>query len=109
MPATEPSVLDLLDAAATATGNTARDRPEAEAYDILIPSDGLTVDTPLGPVDLVAVHRVVTGRPHPLTPAEHAWIRERQPHGARRAAARTLGTGYPALLRALAAHRHRTA
>jgi hypothetical protein len=71
-------------------------------YDPAVPSDGLTVDTALGPVDLVAVHRKTRGLDVTLTEAETAWITHRQRHGARREAARALGTGYDGLLRALA-------
>lgn len=40
-------------------------------YDPTIESDGLTLDTPLGPVDLVAVQRVLDGHPvEALTEAE---------------------------------------
>jgi hypothetical protein len=37
-------------------------------------SDGLTLDTPSGPVDLVAVGRVRRGFPTPLTPADRAYL-----------------------------------
>jgi hypothetical protein len=39
-----------------------------------IPSDGLTLDTPHGPVDLVAVERALTGERLHLTRAEHRYI-----------------------------------
>lgn len=39
-----------------------------------VPSDGLTVDTPLGPVDLVAVARAKAGRPVTLTRAERHYL-----------------------------------
>jgi len=42
-------------------------------YDPSIPSDGLTVDTELGPVDLVAVVRKLAGRPVELTWAERKY------------------------------------
>ncbi|HVT68880.1 MAG TPA: hypothetical protein VHF26_14105 [Trebonia sp.] len=38
------------------------------------PSDGLTLDTPHGPVDLIAVQRALAGRPVELTRAEHRYI-----------------------------------
>ena len=66
-----------------------------------VASDGLTLDTPLGPVDLVAVRRKLAGLEVDLTPAELAWIMLRQRSGARRQAAYALGTGYIGLLRAL--------
>jgi hypothetical protein len=37
-------------------------------------SDGLTVDTPHGPVDLVAVDRALAGEQLHLTRAEHKYI-----------------------------------
>lgn len=46
-----------------------RDRRE-HAYDPAIPSDGLTLDTDRGPVDLVAVLRALAGQPVPLTVAD---------------------------------------
>lgn len=39
-----------------------------------IPSDGLTLDTEHGPVDLVAIQRALAGRPVQLTRAEHRYI-----------------------------------
>lgn len=42
----------------------------AGAYDPAVPSDGLTLDTGRGPVDLVAVWRALAGRPVPLTVAD---------------------------------------
>lgn len=71
-------------------------------------SDGLTIDTPLGFVDLVAVKRALGGDDRVrLTEAEVAWIRDPQHRGARREAAAALGTGYTGLLNALARHRRR--
>lgn len=55
------------------------------------PSDGLTIDTPLGPVDLVAVGHVLAGRRVPLTPADRAYVLEQVP------------TDYPSLTAAAAA------
>jgi hypothetical protein len=44
-------------------------------YDPSIASDGLTLDTLLGPVDLVAVQRVLDGHPiESLTKAEWAYL-----------------------------------
>lgn len=40
------------------------------AYNPAVPSDGLTLDTDRGPVDLVAVHRALTGIPTQLTVAD---------------------------------------
>jgi hypothetical protein len=71
-----------------------------------VPSDGLTVDTELGFVDLVAVKRALAGDDRVrLTEAEIDWIRNRQAPGARRQAADALGTGYTGLLKALNRHR----
>jgi hypothetical protein len=73
-----------------------------------VASDGLTIDTPLGFVDLVAVKRALAGDDRiRLTEAEQAWIRDPQQRGARRQAADALGTGYTGLLKALARHRRR--
>lgn len=41
-----------------------------EPYDPEIPSTGMTLDTDLGPVDIVAIERVRHGHPTRLTPAE---------------------------------------
>jgi len=53
-----------------------------DLFDASIASDGLTVDTPHGPVDLVAVARKLAGRPVELTWAERKYAaalrRERQ-------------------------------
>lgn len=55
--------------------STARNPTEREhAYDPAVPSDGLTLDTPRGPVDLVAVARALLGIPTPLTQADTAHI-----------------------------------
>lgn len=49
-------------------------------YDPSIESaGGLTVDSPLGPVDLVAVGHVLAGRRVPLTPADRAYVLEHVP------------------------------
>ncbi len=42
-------------------------------FDPSIASDGLTLDTPQGPVDLVAVQRKLAGRPVELTWAERRY------------------------------------
>ena len=94
MPATTTTCLDL----DTRTAEPDEDDPVA--------SDGLTLDTPLGAVDLVAVRRKLSGFEVELTPAELAWIMRRQRAGARRQAAYALGTGYIGLLRALERTRH---
>ena len=98
-----------------ATVRPATSRPPSKpasrtaSYDLAIASDGLTVDTPLGPVDLVAVERKSRGFAVELTEAEQAWILHRQANGARRRAAEALGTGYQGLLRALARTRRELA
>ncbi len=67
--------------ARTATRRTAT-RP-AETADPAIASDGMTIDTPRGPVDLVAIARARAGRPVDLSEAETAYLyahlRERDP------------------------------
>lgn len=52
-----------------ATPDTGRDLASG-VYDPAVTSDGLTTDTPFGPVDLVAIERARAGRPVALTPAE---------------------------------------
>jgi hypothetical protein len=87
------SVLCLLDAAVAAE-HTATPLPTG-VYDPRIASDGLTLDTLLGPVDLVAINRAVRGADTALSLAERAWIALRQPRGARHRAAAALGVDYP--------------
>jgi hypothetical protein len=85
-------------------------RPRTAPYRPALASDGLTVDTELGFVDLVAVKRALAGDDRiRLTVAELDWIHNRQPRGARRQAADALGIGYSGLLRALQRHRKRMA
>ena len=48
--------------------------PRVDLWEPSIPSDGLTVDTPLGPVDLVAVDRARAGHPVELNEAELTWL-----------------------------------
>jgi hypothetical protein len=44
-------------------------------YDPAIASDGLTLDTPAGPVDLITIERALAGRlTDPLTGAEYAYL-----------------------------------
>lgn len=43
------------------------------AYDPSVPSDGATLDTDRGPVDIVAVHRALLGIPTALTQADAAY------------------------------------
>ncbi|HTJ70228.1 MAG TPA: hypothetical protein VL551_22010 [Actinospica sp.] len=40
-----------------------------------LPSLGLTLDTPFGPVDLVAIERAIRGHSVPLSGAEYTWLR----------------------------------
>lgn len=42
-----------------------------------VPSLGLTMSTPWGPIDLVAIERAVRGHAVKLDPAEDAWLRHR--------------------------------
>lgn len=46
-------------------------------YDPAVASDGLTLDTPRGPVDLVAVQRALDGHPVKLTEAEFTYLAHR--------------------------------
>lgn len=79
-------------------------------YDPAVESDGFTLDTDLGPVDLVAVHRVLDGhRVESLTEAEMTYLAEtlgyaplertgyEAEHDARRRAAESLDLSVPAL------------
>lgn len=51
-------------------------------FDPAIESAGsLTIDTPLGPVDLVAVDRARRGWPTPLTPADRDYLYQTTPLG----------------------------
>lgn len=85
-------------------------RPRSGPYRPAVASDGLTVDTELGFVDLVAVRRAIRGDDRVrLTEAELDWICNRQRRGARRQAAEALGAGYTGLLKDLARHRRRHA
>jgi hypothetical protein len=53
-------------------------------YDPAIESDGLTLDTPLGPVDLVAVQRVLDGHQvETLTEAEMTYLADTLGHAPR--------------------------
>lgn len=45
-------------------------------FDPSVESDGLTLDTPDGPVDLIAIEHAQAGRPVTLTPAELAYLRD---------------------------------
>lgn len=61
-------------------------------YNPKVASRGLTLTTPWGPVDLVAIERTVRGHSVPLDPADEAWLRNRtcSSYG-RRVAAELLG------------------
>jgi hypothetical protein len=106
---TRPAARRPASAPSAFTRPPARPRRSGGLYDPAVLSDGLTVDTALGPVDLVAVDRVLRGHSGSLTEAERAWIVNRQANGARRRAAEALGTGYTGLLRSLARHRRQLA
>jgi hypothetical protein len=54
---------------------------KAGAYDPAVTSDGLTLDTPNGPVDLVAVERVRFGEVTPVTLADIRYIVGQLPDG----------------------------
>ncbi len=49
-------------------------RPHPDAFDPEVASDGLTVDTPHGPVDLIAIERALAGQRLHLTRAEHKYV-----------------------------------
>lgn len=79
-----------------------------ELYDPDIASDGLSVDSPLGPVDLVAVERVLAGRPAPLTLADLAYLYAHRPpaHEHIETVAAALGVRPDTVKRAVERHRH---
>ena len=60
--------------ATTSTPATLRRASTPGLYDPAVESDGLTLDTALGPVDLVAIERALSGRPVDLTAAEVAYL-----------------------------------
>lgn len=61
-------------------------------FNAKVPSLGLTLTTPWGPVDLVAVERAVRGHDVTLTRADFAWLTRRTHHSyGRRLAADLLG------------------
>lgn len=79
----------------------------AGAYDPAVPSDGLTLDTDRGPVDLVAVLRALSGQPVPLTVADARYAVSLLPvsHGTPiERAARGLGIQPAAVQRAVIRH-----
>lgn len=81
-------------------------RPRTVPRVSVLALDGLTVDTALGFVDLVAVKRAIGGDDRVrLTEAELDWIRNSQAPEAWQEAAAALGTGYAGLSKALARHR----
>jgi hypothetical protein len=53
---------------------TANPPPTTDRFDPSVASDGMTIDTALGPVDLIAIERARAGRPVTLTPAEAAYL-----------------------------------
>lgn len=79
----------------------------AGAYDPTVPSDGATLDTDRGPVDLVAVLRALSGQPVPLTVADARYAVSLLPvsHGTPiEKAARGLGIQPAAVQRAVIRH-----
>ena len=48
--------------------------PRPDLFDASVASDGLTVDTEHGPVDLIAVQRALAGDRLYLTRAEHKYV-----------------------------------
>lgn len=80
----------------------------ARAYDPATPSDGLTLDTDRGPVDLVAVERALTGVPTDLTAADVAYAYELLPSNLGpfvEDAARGMGSTPSAVKRAIDRHK----
>jgi hypothetical protein len=63
---------------------TVYERRKPWGYQPEIESDGLTVDTPSGPVDLVAVERVQEGRLTPVTLADVRYAVGQLPDGTER-------------------------
>ena len=57
------------------------DRRSPAGYHPDVPSDGLTLDTPHGPVDLVAVQRVLDRRPTPVSVADVRYAITQLPDG----------------------------
>lgn len=62
--------------AGTSTSTRARRAasPGTEPIDTSVDSDGMTIDTERGPVDLVAIEQARAGRPVQLTAAETAYL-----------------------------------
>lgn len=85
-------------------------RPRTVPHRRVLALDGLTVDTDLGFVDLVAVKRAINGDDRVrLTEAELDFVCNCQAPEAWREAAAALGTGYTGLSKALARHRRHLA
>lgn len=76
-----------------------------------VPSDGMTIDGPRGPVDLVAVERVQVSWPTHLTQADKAWLDQSLTGDVEQAArvAEGLGCTVKAVLRRVERHRSRSA
>jgi hypothetical protein len=70
-----------------------------KAHDPQVISEGMTLDTPSGPVDLVAVRNALAGRPTAVTPAErrYAYTIVRPDRLSIELAARGLGVGVDAV------------
>lgn len=62
-------------------------------FDPDVPSDGLTLDTICGPIDLVAVQYAMSGRPVALTPAERQYVTARTRSAANLRATAAAGFG----------------
>lgn len=60
----------------------------ARSYDRSIPSDGLTIDTDRGPIDLVVIERALSGLPVRPSRAEAIRLAELLPMGDRTVAQR---------------------
>lgn len=60
---------------------------EPSEVDSSIASDGLTIDTVFGPVDLIAVQHALEHRPVDLTAAERKYVARLRANGVRKAVA----------------------
>lgn len=84
------------------------ERRKPWGYQPEVESDGLTIDTPSGPVDLVAVERIQEGRPTPVTKADVHYLIGQLPDGLARniePLSAGLGITHDAVKRALERHK----
>lgn len=80
-------------------------------YDRSVPSAGLTVDSPAGPVDTVAVDRIRQGHRVPLTIADNRWLDDSLSYDRTqvRVVAEGLGVSLDAVMQRVARARRRAA